>query len=841
MESIRKKIINPQSIVIVGNNITINNDILKNLKYDKNKIEFIKDLNEFNDLNYTEDIGLLIVEYKLDDLSIKLLINKIKNISNKIKFLVLDNFNMPEQAIEIVKNDINDYNIKHINILNNYYNYFPELIDKIKKDKIINDKRKDKDESFDKYRILVDKASEGIIVIQDGIIKFVNPRIIRYSGYSADEIISKPFINFIFHEDEELVINEYKKVSKNENDHTVFTARFIDKNKEIKWVKINVVTIKWEGKNATLNFIDDITDNKKIEEELRYSQEITQALLNATKDFALLMDVDGKLLAINEVAANLLNKDINELIGKSFFKLSPPYLERYRKEIGNKVVRLKKPINYEEVHIERTYYTNIYPIMDKYGDVKRLAIYSHDITEFKKAVEAVKESEEKFKALIENASDGVIIINKDGIIEYSTTTIETVLGYKPEEIYNTSFFDYIHKDNIKTVTDTFKKIFLKPSLKGNIEFKALHKNASWKFIEAIGKNLYNNPIINGIVVTLRDITEKKLAEENLNIYKHIVSSSRDQMAFINKNCEILAANDSFSNAFKYDKNSIIGKNIYEIYGEEEFNNNLKELCHKCFSGIEISFEKWFDFPSLGKRYIIFSLYPYVEKNSKITGIVINTRDITERVQMEMDIVNLQEKEQQRIGIELHDGLSHYLLGIAIKSKILAEKLNKNNIKEEKEAEEIENQLNKAIEETRNLARGLFCIELEDTNIKALLKRIKNDIEARYKINCFIEINKLVNKINKHVISQFFYIIQEAVNNSVKHSKAKNITIILKEENNHLFLIIKDDGIGISENFNNKSGMGINIMRYRARIIGASFDILRGNNIGTEVRCKLKKT
>ncbi len=829
------------TIVILDNEISTNNSIIKSLENDKRKVKIINDTNEIFKSITNENVILIILKYKLDDLSIKHLIKKIRDIKKDIQFVVIDDFTDAKHAVEIAKYGLKDFIIKEIDLSDNLSNYFSNLLSNIENKKKINIDDNTIKESFEKYRILVDRASEGIIVIQDDIIKFVNPQVNKYSGYSNEELLSKPFLDFIILKDKELILNNYKKIINNEVDSVSFSVRFIDKSNTVRWIKINSVIVNWEGKNAILNILDDITENKKIEEELRNSQEITQALLNATKDFALLMDIDGTLLAINEIAAKLHGKTVDELIGTSFFDISPSYLKIYRQEIGNKVVRTKKAISYEEVHIERIFYNNIYPIMDEYGEVKRLAVYSYDITDFKKAVEAVKESEEKFRALIENSSDGVFIINKNGIIEYSTLTIENVLGYKPEEVSGKSFFDYILNDDIAKVKKDLNKIFTETYYKEVMEFRSLHKDGKWRYIEAIGKNLFNNPVINGVVITFRDITERKLAVEKLNIYKHIVSSSSDQMAFINKDYEILAVNDSFHKAFKDINDSIVGKKLDEIFGNEEFNDSLKEQCKKCFSGIETSFEKWYDFPILGKKYIIFSLYPYIENIEHITGIVINIRDITERVQMEMDIVNLQEKEQQKIGIELHDGLSHYLLGIAIRSRLLAEKLKKTNKDDEKEAKEIENQINKAIEETRNLARGLFFVELDDKNIKTLLKNIKNNIETRYKINCFIEFDKSIEKIDNNVVSEFYYIIQEAVNNSVKHSKAKNINISIKDENDYLSLTIKDDGIGIPNNLNTKEGMGINIMKYRARIIGASFNITKGEGVGTEVRCKLKKS
>jgi len=123
-------------------------------------------------------------------------------------------------------------------------------------------------ESEEKYRILVENANEVILVAQDGVFKFVNPKTMEVTGYSEEELISKPFLDLIHSDDREMVAERYLKRLRGEELPNVYSFRIIDKDGNIKWVDINAVLIDWEGKPATLNFLSDITHRKHLEEEL---------------------------------------------------------------------------------------------------------------------------------------------------------------------------------------------------------------------------------------------------------------------------------------------------------------------------------------------------------------------------------------------------------------------------------------------------------------------------------------------------------------------------------------------------------------------------------------------
>lgn len=128
-------------------------------------------------------------------------------------------------------------------------------------------------DSEEKHRIVVENALESIFVLQDGLVKFVNPASVKLLGYSKANLISTPFTEFIHPEDLELVSKNYIKRLKGEDLPSVYPFKVIAEDRTVKWVEVHAVVISWEGKPATLNFLSDITDRKSIEKERQESIE----------------------------------------------------------------------------------------------------------------------------------------------------------------------------------------------------------------------------------------------------------------------------------------------------------------------------------------------------------------------------------------------------------------------------------------------------------------------------------------------------------------------------------------------------------------------------------------
>jgi PAS domain S-box-containing protein len=128
--------------------------------------------------------------------------------------------------------------------------------------------------SEEKYRLLVENANDAIFIAQDEVLKFCNHRTEEITGYSRQELFRIPFIHLIHPEDQEMVLERHKKRLNGEHPPSKYSFRIISKNGLQLWVQLNAVRIVWDGRPATLNFLRDINEERRLEEQLRYSQKM---------------------------------------------------------------------------------------------------------------------------------------------------------------------------------------------------------------------------------------------------------------------------------------------------------------------------------------------------------------------------------------------------------------------------------------------------------------------------------------------------------------------------------------------------------------------------------------
>lgn len=224
-----------------------------------------------------------------------------------------------------------------------------------------------------------------------------------------------------------------------------------------------------------------------------------------------------------------------------------------------------------------------------------------------------------------------------------------------------------------------------------------------------------------------------------------------------------------------------------------------------------------------------------------TGFV---RDITERKhaeELERTLLSISEREQTRIGQDLHDGLGQHLAGIELMSQVLEQNLSTKKLKgEAARAAEIARHVREAISQTRLLARGLSPFVLESDGLLAALKELAHRTENVFRVAC--EFQSAGNVALPEAVANHLYrIAQEAVTNAIKHGKAKHVTIELAgrgvpAEPPQLILTVKDDGVGMPDVLPEKRGIGLRIMQYRAHVIGGTLTAERDPAGGTIVRC-----
>jgi signal transduction histidine kinase len=218
-----------------------------------------------------------------------------------------------------------------------------------------------------------------------------------------------------------------------------------------------------------------------------------------------------------------------------------------------------------------------------------------------------------------------------------------------------------------------------------------------------------------------------------------------------------------------------------------------------------------------------------------------TREIAERERLESEILKVSEREQRRIGRELHDGLCQHLTATALAGQVLSGKLAAKALPENADADKVVELVEQGINLARNLARGLYPVEMEAEGLMAAFQELAGTLSKATSIPCAFQCETPVLIHDDSVATHLFCIGQEAVRNAIQHAKPHHVEIVLSERNGAVTLTVEDDGNGLPECVQKSAGLGLRIMAHRAEELGGEFSVEPGPTGGTIVTCTLPRS
>ncbi len=285
-----------------------------------------------------------------------------------------------------------------------------------------------------------------------------------------------------------------------------------------------------------------------------------------------------------------------------------------------------------------------------------------DITEQIEAEEKLKESENRFRLLVQNSTDITTILSHKGDTVYESPSFYRNFGYEEKEVVGKSFFDFIHPDDIKITTRRFFSGLDRGGISDPIEFRFKHKNGSWLYVESIANNLLHVQGIEGIVLNSRDITDRKEAEQESKklqaFYETILNKIPTEIAVFDSKHRYMFANEmAFIDPEK--RAFIIGKDDYdycEKYGRDKtIAHNRRAIFNKvAYTKEQIEFEEPLETPN-GTTWALRRMFPLLNNEGELTNVIGFGLDITERKAAEKKLQDSQERltlatQAARLGI-----------------------------------------------------------------------------------------------------------------------------------------------------------------------------------------------
>ena len=322
----------------------------------------------------------------------------------------------------------------------------------------------------------------------------------------------------------------------------------------------------------------------------------------------------------------------------------------------------------------------------------------------------------------------------------------------------------------------------------------------------------------------------------------ILDTAVEGIITIDERGTIESFNPASERVFGYQAKEVIGKNVKMLMAtphHEQHDGYLANYHHTGHAKIIGIGRETFARKKDGTLFPIDLSVSEVKLSDRriFTGFI---RDITERKRLEKEILEISEREQRRIGQDLHDGLCQHLAGIEMLSQVLAKKLIPKSKATAGRATEIAKAVRDAISQTRLLARGLSPVTLESEGLMSALAELALNMEKMFGVQCVFDCDNVVKFEDHAAATHLFRIAQEAASNAIKHGHAKRITVSLHEEAAHIRVSVTDDGVGFPGNFSGGTGMGLRIMQTRTNMIGGNLTIERRPRGGTVVSCVVEK-
>lgn len=298
-----------------------------------------------------------------------------------------------------------------------------------------------------------------------------------------------------------------------------------------RWVEAHGRTL-FEGGRAVrfIGTVLDVTEKKRAGEALKRSEERYRAVIEQSTEGIYLLDADSRrLIETNQAFERMFGYTAEELRGMEIYDL----VAHSRENVDANVWRT---LELGRVLIgERSYKRKDGTVVEveigastiSYDGQRAICATVRDITARKRAEEALRRSEERFRSLVRYASDIIVILDGDGEILYESPAVERVLGFTVEERVGTNAFDYLHPEDREPVARRFAELARQPGRRISAEYRVRDKGGDWRFFEAVGVNLLRDPVIRGIVVNLRDVTERRRTEQAL---EEIREAERGRMA-----------------------------------------------------------------------------------------------------------------------------------------------------------------------------------------------------------------------------------------------------------------------------------------------------------------------
>jgi PAS domain S-box-containing protein len=544
---------------------------------------------------------------------------------------------------------------------------------------------------------------------------------------------------------------------------------------------------------------------------------------------------DFVLLAHNRAAAALHFSEVTALIGISVrdlpgtFDLLPDLELSAARGI---VVKREVEFTYSSSGTQRRLVMTFVPLSPE-----MVAIHTDDVTERRRIERALRESEAKYRTIVDAAHEGIWAVDAAGITTYVNRHAAELLGYEPSEVVGRDMLELVATAQRDEARRSEERHCL--GFEGQYELCLRHRDGSDVWVSIAGSPITAaDGTVAGAIKMITDITARRQTDEALRAsearVRALLDANPDLIVRVSRDGMCLDAHctDALLEAcFPRPARELIGRNVRDVF-DAGFARQHEQHCELALATGQA--QRWELVRHAGGQDRYFEAR-FVKSGDD--EVVITWRDITQRVELEREVIMSSERERTRLGHDLHDGLAQLLIGVKLLLTALKDKLAASGSQHQESAVRAADLVSLAIEQTGELAQGLSPIRKRGL-LSDALRQLARQSERLLGVPCAVLVNEAPAALRESSATHLYRIAQEAITNAVKHGQAKRIEISCRRdvERAELVLTVADDGQGLCQKRGEGGGMGMHIMRYRAHSIGGELTIGPRDGGGTAVRC-----
>jgi len=629
--------------------------------------------------------------------------------------------------------------------------------------------------------------------------------------------------------------------------------------------------------------IVDLTERKRFEEKLRRSEERYRTLFDLVPVAVYTCDADGMIQEYNRRALELWGGEPGQNGEKPRFcgsyKIYYPdgrYMPHEECPMARLLRGEKLKAEDLEIIVERPDGVRRHVISapriltNIHGKITGAINSLFDITEQKLAEAAAM----RLAALVRSSRDAIVAKDLNGIITDWNQGAQRIFGYKPKEIIGKSILTLIPRERQFEESEILRRIRCGESID---HYETIRRCKDGRLIDV---SLTISPIrdlqgkIVGVSKIAREITERKTTERQLAEQARLLDLTNDAIFISDMRKRIIFWNRGAKELYGYSAEEALGKVAQELLCTE-FPESIErirkklvrdhrwsgELVHRCKDGSKVVvMSRWsLDRDERGKPMSILETNTDITARKKAEAALRRSKqllelrvrartlelnrsnkkleaEISRRKGLEGEILSVSDREQQRLGQELHDGLCQHLTAVAFMTRSIALRLRDHRVIDAADIERVAELVNTAAVDTRGLSRALHRV---DVDAAALVIALQDLVDREiWRTPCRLDIKPSFQINDDAAAAHLYRIAREAVINANKHAQARQIVVRLERVRKEMVLRVIDDGIGFPKDLKPQQGLGYHIMKYRAQLMGGRLEIDSPQTGGARVSCYL---